>query len=50
MEQKTNIQRDIDREEIKRIWQQLATGTALALAGLVFMGIGELVCRWIEGQ
>ena len=50
MEQKTNIQRDSDREEIKRIWQQLAIGTALALAGLVFMGIGELVCRWLEGQ
>ena len=50
MEQKTNIQRDIDREEIKRIWQQLAIGIALALAGLVFMGIGELVCRWLEGQ
>ncbi len=49
MEQKTNIQRDIDREEIKRIWQQLAIGTALALVGLVFMGIGEAVCRWIEG-
>jgi hypothetical protein len=49
MEQKTNIQRDIDRDEIKRIWQQLAIGTALALAGLVFMGLGELVCRWIEG-
>ena len=48
MEQ-TNIQRDIDREEIKRIWQQLAIGTALALAGLVFMGIGEMICRWIEG-
>ena len=49
MEQ-TNIQRDIGREEIKRLWQQLAIGTALALAGLVFMGIGELVCRWLEGQ
>ena len=49
MEQKTNIQRDIDREEIKRIWQQLAIGTAIALAGLVFMGIGEIICRWIEG-
>lgn len=49
MEQKTNIQRDMDAQEIKRIWQQLAIGTALALAGLVFMGIGELVCRWIEG-
>jgi hypothetical protein len=50
MEQKTNIQRDIDREEIKRIWQQLAIGTALVLVGLVVMGIGELVCRWIEGM
>ena len=49
MEQK-RIERDIDREEIKRIWQQLAIGTAIALAGLVFMGIGELVCRWLEGQ
>ena len=50
MEQKTNIQRDIDREEIKRIWQQLAIGTALALVGLVFMGIGEAICRWLEGM
>ena len=49
MEQK-RIERDIDREEIKRIWQQLAIGTAIALVGLVFMGIGELVCRWLEGQ
>ena len=49
MEQKTNIERDIDREEIKRIWQQLAIGTALALAGLVFMVIGEAICRWIVG-
>ena len=49
MEQKTNIERDIDREEIKRIWQQLEIGTALVLVGLVFMGIGEAVCRWIEG-
>ena len=50
MENQTRIERDIDREEIKRIWQQLAIGIALALAGLVFMGIGELVCRWLEGQ
>jgi hypothetical protein len=47
MEQ-TKIQREIDRDEIKRIWQQLAVGTAIAMAGLVLMGIGELVCRWIE--
>ena len=49
MEQ-TNIERDIDREEIKRLWQQLAIGTALALAGLLFMGIGEAICRWLEGM
>lgn len=47
--EKTNIQRDIEAQEIKRIWQQLAIGTAIALAGLIFMGIGEAVCRWIEG-
>ena len=47
MEQ-TKIQRDIDREEIKRIWQQLAIGTILALAGLLFLGIGEAIARWIE--
>ena len=47
MEQ-TKIQRDIDREEIKRIWHQLAIGTILALAGLLFLGIAEAVARWIE--
>ena len=47
MEQ-TKIQREIDRDEIKRIWQQLAVGTAIAMVGLVLMGIGELVCRWLE--
>ena len=47
MEQ-TNIQRDMDAQEIKRIWQQLAIGTAIALVSLLFMGIGEMVCRWIE--
>lgn len=50
MENQKRIERDIDREEIKRIWQQLAIGTALVLVGLVVMGIGELVCRWIDGQ
>jgi hypothetical protein len=49
MENQTNIQRDIDREEIKRIWQQLAIGTAIAIVVLVFMGIGEMICRRIEG-
>jgi hypothetical protein len=49
MENQTNIQREMDAQEIKRLWQQLAIGTVIALAGLVFMGIGEAICRWIEG-
>jgi hypothetical protein len=48
MEQ-TNIERKMDAQEIKRLWQQLAIGTVIALVGLVFMGIGEAICRWIEG-
>ena len=47
MEQ-TNIQREMEAQEIKRIWQQLATGTFIALFGLAIMGIGEMICRWIE--
>ena len=46
--EKTNIERDMDAQEIKRIWQQLAIGTAIAIHGLIIMGIGEMVCRWIE--
>ena len=38
----------MDAQEIKRIWQQLAIGTAIAIVGLVIMGIGETICRWIE--
>jgi hypothetical protein len=49
MEQ-TNIEREMDAQEIKRLWQQLAIGTAIALVGLVFMGIGEAICRWLEGM
>jgi hypothetical protein len=49
MEQ-TKMERDMDAHEIKRLWQQLAIGTVIALAGLVFMGIGELVARWLECQ
>ena len=47
MEQ-TSIQREMDAQEIKRIWQQLAIGTVIALASLAIIGIGEMVCRWIE--
>lgn len=47
MEQ-TNMQRDMDAQEIKRLWQQLAIGTLLALAVLLLIGIGEAFARWIE--
>ena len=42
-------ERHIDADETKRLWQQLAIGTIIALAGLLVMGIGEAVARWIEG-
>ena len=48
MEQ-TRVERDMDAQEIKRIWQQLAIGTLLALAVLLLIGIGEAVARWMEG-
>lgn len=48
MEQ-TKMDCDMDAHEIKRLWQQLAIGTIIALAGLLVMGIGEAVARWIEG-
>ena len=47
MEQ-TRVERDMDAQEIKRLWQQLAIGTLLALAVLLFLGIGEAFARWIE--
>ena len=47
MEQ-TRVERDMDAQEIKRIWQQLAIGTLLAFAGILFLGICEAVARWIE--
>lgn len=47
---KTNVQREMDAQEVKRIWQQIALGAVVVLIGLIVMGIGEMVCRWIEGQ
>ena len=41
-------ERHIDADETKRLWQQLAIGTIIALVGLVLMGIGEAIARWIE--
>ncbi len=47
--EKTNVQRDMDAQEVKRIWQQIALGAVVVLIGLLVMGLGEMVCRWIEG-
>ena len=41
-------ERHIDADETRRLWQQLAIGTIIALAGLLVMGIGEAVARWLE--
>ena len=49
MEQ-TKMDCDMDAQEIKRLWQQFAIGTLLALAGLLLIGIGEAVARWIEDE
>lgn len=47
--EKIDKDRHIDADETKRLWQQLAIGTIIALAGLLVMGIGEAVARWLEG-
>lgn len=46
---KIEKERHIDADETRRLWQQLAIGTIIALVGLVLMGIGEAIARWIEG-
>lgn len=48
--EKTNFQREMDAQDVKRILQQIALGAMVVLIGLIIMGIGEMVCRWIEGQ
>jgi hypothetical protein len=47
--EKIDRERHIDGEETRRLWQQLAIGTIIALAGLLVMGIGEAIARWLEG-
>lgn len=49
MEQMEKSQREIDIEEIKRMSKQLLIGAGIVLVGLIFMGIGEMICRWLEG-
>ena len=46
--EKIEKERHIDADETRRLWQQLAIGTIIALAGLLIMGIGEAVARWLE--
>lgn len=48
--EKTNLQREMDAQDVKRILQQIALGAMVVLIGLIVMGVGEMVCRWIEGQ
>lgn len=47
--EKIEKDRHIDADETRRLWQQLAIGTIIALAGILVMGIGEAVARWLEG-
>ena len=47
--EKIDRERHIDADETRRLWQELAIGTIIALAGLLVMGIGEAIARWIEG-
>lgn len=47
--EKIDRERHIDVDETRRLWQQLAIGTIIALSGLLVMGIGEAVARWLEG-
>ena len=48
--EKIEKERHIDADETRRLWQQLAIGTIIALVGLLFVGLGELVARWLESQ
>jgi hypothetical protein len=47
--EKIDRERHIDVDETRRLWQQLAIGTIIALAWLLVMGIGEAIARWLEG-
>ena len=41
-------QKHIDNDELKRIVNQLLIGTALAIGGLRFLGLAEVIREWIE--
>ena len=46
--QQINKERDIDAQEIRQIWQQLAVGTIIALVGIVLISIVDLIGRFLE--
>ena len=46
--QQINKERDIDAQEIHQIWQQLAVGTIIALAGIVLISIVDFIGRFLE--
>ena len=46
--QQINKERDIDAQEIRQIWQQLAVGTIIALAGIVLISLVDFIGRFLE--
>lgn len=46
--QQIDRQREMDSNDIKQIWYQLAFGTVITLAGIILVGIVELVGRFLE--
>lgn len=46
--QQINKEREIDAQEIRQIWQQLAVGTIIALVGIVLISIVDLIGRFLE--
>jgi hypothetical protein len=46
--QQNNQEREIDAQEIRQIWQQLAVGTIIALVGIVLISIVDFIGRFLE--
>lgn len=41
-------QKHLDEDEVKCIVKQLLIGAGIVLAGLLYMGIAEVICNWLE--
>ena len=46
--QQINKEREIDAQEIRQIWQQLAVGTIITLVGIVLISIVDFIGRFLE--